>query len=99
MSTLFDMALKLFLLLRQKFEAAFQEATKNVAMLMKLKQKLNLDIQKTAQTLQKLHPSNRLYIYTGYLSFVDASIICRSLFRDCKAELNSVWKYFLRDFA
>ena len=42
------MALKLFLFLRQKFGAAFQEATKNVALLMKLKQKLNLDIQKTA---------------------------------------------------
>ena len=48
MSTLFDMALKLLLLLRQKFAAAFQEATKNVALLMNLKQKLNLGIHKTA---------------------------------------------------
>ena len=48
MSTLFDVALKLLLLLRQKFGAAFQEATKNVALLMNLKQKLNLGTQKTA---------------------------------------------------
>ena len=48
MSTLFDMALKLLLLLRQKFGAAFQEAAKNVALLMNLKQKLNPNIQKTA---------------------------------------------------
>ena len=48
MSTLLDMALKLLLLLRQKFGAAFQEATKNVALLMNLQQKLNLGIQKTA---------------------------------------------------
>ena len=42
------MALKLLLLLHQKFGAAFQEAAKNVAMLMNLKQILNLGIQKTA---------------------------------------------------
>ena len=48
MSTLFDMALKLLLLLRQKFGAAFQEATKNVSLLLNLKQKLNLGTQKTA---------------------------------------------------
>ena len=80
MPTLFDMALKLFLLLCQNFGAAFQEATKNAALLMNLKQKLDLGIQ--MQTLQKLHLSNVLYIDTGYLSFVDASIICESLFRE-----------------
>ena len=48
MSTLFDMALKLLLLLCQKFGAAFQEVKKNVALLMNLKRKLNLGIQKTA---------------------------------------------------
>ena len=47
MSTLFDMALKLLLLLRQEFEAAFQEVT-NVVLLTNLKQKLNFGIHKTA---------------------------------------------------
>ena len=58
MSELFDMALKLLLLLHQEFGAAFQEVTKNVVLLTNLKQKLNLPLQ----TLQKLHLSNRLYI-------------------------------------
>ena len=95
MSTLFDMALKLLLLLRQEFGAAFQEATKNVVLLMNLKQKLNLGTQKTAlANFQKLHLSNRLYTDTGYLSFVDASIICESLFIDCTAELNQFGNIF-----
>ena len=48
MSTLFDMALKLLLLLHQEFGAAFQELKKNVGLLTNLKQKLNFGIQKTA---------------------------------------------------
>ena len=48
MPTLFDMALKLPLLLHQEFGAAFQEVTKNVALLTNLKEKLNFGIQKTA---------------------------------------------------
>ena len=48
MSTLFDVALKLLLLLRQEFGAGFQEVTKNVVLLTNLKQKLNFGIQKTA---------------------------------------------------
>ena len=47
MSTLFNMALKLLLWLRQEFEVAFQEVTKNVVLLTNLKQKLNFRIQKT----------------------------------------------------
>ena len=42
------------------------------------------------QTFQKLHLSNRLYIDTGYLSFLDASIICERLFRDCTEELSQL---------
>ena len=37
MPTLFDMALKLLLLLHQEFEVAFQEVTKNVILLTDLK--------------------------------------------------------------
>ena len=48
MPTLFDMALKLPLLLHQEFGAAFQEIAKNVVLLTNLKQKLNFGIQKTA---------------------------------------------------
>ena len=48
MSTLFNMALKLLLLLHQDFGAAFEEITKNVVLLTNLKQKLNVGIQKTA---------------------------------------------------
>ena len=48
MPTLFDMALKLLLLLHQEFGAAFQEVTKNVVLLTNLKQKLNVGTQKTA---------------------------------------------------
>ena len=48
MSTQFDIALKLLLLLHQEFGAAFQEVTKNVVLLTNLKQKLNFGIQKTA---------------------------------------------------
>ena len=48
MLTLFDIALKLFLLLLQEFEAAFQEVIENVILLTNLKQKLNFGIQKTA---------------------------------------------------
>ena len=47
MSTLFDMALKLLLLLHQEFGATFQEVTKNKVLLANLKQKLNFGIQKT----------------------------------------------------
>ena len=47
MPTLFDIALKLLLLLHEEFEAAFQEVTKNVVLLTNLKQKLNFGIQKT----------------------------------------------------
>ena len=48
-STLFDMALKLLLLLHLEFGAAFQEVTKNVILLTNLKQNLNFGIQKTAR--------------------------------------------------
>ena len=48
MSTLFETALELLLLLWQEFGAAFQEVTKNVVLLTNLKQKLNFGIQKTA---------------------------------------------------
>ena len=48
MSTLFDMVLKLLLLLHKEFRAAFQEVTKNVVLLTNLKQKLNFGIQKAA---------------------------------------------------
>ena len=48
MSTLFDMALKLLLLLHQEFGAAFQEVKKNVVLLTNLKQKLNFGNHKTA---------------------------------------------------
>ena len=48
MCTLFDMALKLLLLLHQKFGAAFQKVRKIVVLLTNLKQKLNFGIQKTA---------------------------------------------------
>ena len=47
MSALFDMELKLPLLLRQKFGGEFQEITKNVVLLKNLKQRLNFVIQKT----------------------------------------------------
>ena len=39
MSTLFNIVLKLLLLLKQEFGAAFQEVTKNVVLLTSLKQK------------------------------------------------------------
>ena len=48
MSRLFDMALKLLLLLHQVFGAEFQEVTKNVVLVTNLKQKLNFGIRKTA---------------------------------------------------
>ena len=48
MSTLFETALELLLLLWQEFGAAFQEVTKNVVLLTNLKQKLNFGIQKAA---------------------------------------------------
>ena len=48
MFTIFDMALKLLLLLHQEFGVGFQEVTKNVVLLTNLKQKLHFDIQKTA---------------------------------------------------
>ena len=47
LSTLFDMALKLLLLLHQEFGTTFQEVLKNVVPLTDLKQKLNFGIQKT----------------------------------------------------
>ena len=48
MSTLFDMALKLLLLLHQEFGAAFQEVRKNLIPSRNLTQKLNFGIQKTS---------------------------------------------------
>ena len=47
MYALFDMALKLLLLLHEELGTAFQEVTKNVVLLTNLKQKLNFGIQKT----------------------------------------------------
>ena len=41
------MALRLLLLLHQEFGTAFQEVTKNVVLLIYLKQKLNFGIPKT----------------------------------------------------
>ena len=89
MSTLFGIALKLLLLLHQEFGAAFQEVTKNVVLLMDLKQKLNFGIQKTAHAnFAKVTAIKQVIHRTGYLSFVDASVICESLLRDRKAELS-----------
>ena len=48
MSRLFDMALKLLLLLHQEFGAEFQEVTKNAVLVTNLKQKSNFGIRKTA---------------------------------------------------
>ena len=48
MSVLFDMELKLLLLLHQKLGGEFQEITMNVVLLKNLKQKLGFVIQKTA---------------------------------------------------
>ena len=48
MLTLFEMVLKLLLLLHQEFGAAFQEVPKNKVLLTNLKQKLNFGIQKAA---------------------------------------------------
>ena len=48
MSALFDVALKLLLLLHQEFGAASQKVTKNVVLLTNLKQRLNFGIQKIA---------------------------------------------------
>ena len=49
MSRLFDMALKLLLLLLGAvFGAEFQEVTKNVVLVTNLKRKLNFGIRKTA---------------------------------------------------
>ena len=44
MSTQFDTALKLLLLLHQEFGAVFQEVTKNVVLFTNLKQKLSFGI-------------------------------------------------------
>ena len=89
-------ALKLFLLLRQEFGAAFEEVTKNVVLLTNLKQKLNFGIQKTAnENLAKITSIKQVIHRTAYLSFVDASVLCESLFRDRKVELslfgNTFW--------
>ena len=97
MSTLFNMALKLLLWLRQEFEVAFQEVTKNVVLLTNLKQKLNFRIQKTVHAnFAKITSIKQVIHRTGYLSFVDASAIYESLFRDRKAELslfgNNFWQ-------
>ena len=63
MSTLFDMTLKLFLLLQQVLGAAFQEVKKNAVLLTNFKQKLiSVSGKVPIQTLQKLPLSNRLYI-------------------------------------
>ena len=48
MSTQFDTTLKLLLLLHQEFGAVFQEVTKNVVLLMNLKQNFSFGIQKSA---------------------------------------------------
>ena len=53
MSTLFDMELKLLLLLHQEFGAAFQVVTKNAVLETNLRQKINFGIQKTAHVIQK----------------------------------------------
>ena len=88
------MALKLLLLLHQVFRAAFQEVTKNVVLLTNLKQKLNFGIQKTAQAnFVKIASVKYVTHRTGYLSFVDASVICESLFRDRNADLSLFSNY------
>ena len=78
-STLFDMALKLLLLLHmalkrllflhQEHAAAFQDVSKNLVLLMNLKQNILVSRKLPMQTLQKLHLSNSLYIeqYTSHL--------------------------------
>ena len=78
-STLFDMALKLLLLLHmalkrllflhQEHVAAFQDVSKNLVLLMNLKQNILVSRKLLMQTLQKLHLSNSLYIeqYTSHL--------------------------------
>ena len=88
------MALKLVLLLHQEFGAAFQEVTKNVVLLKNLKQKLNFGIHKTGHAnFVKIISIKSVTHRTGYLSFVDASVICESLFRDRKAELSLFSNY------
>ena len=78
-STPFDMALKLLLLLHmalkrllflhQEHAAAFQDVSKNLVLLMNLKQNILVSRKLPMQTLQKLHLSNSLYIeqYTSHL--------------------------------
>ena len=86
MSTLFDMELKLLLLL---LGSAFQEVTKNVVLLTNLKQKLNFGIQKTAHgNFAKIPSLKQVINRKGYLSFTDASAIWERLFREQKAELS-----------
>ena len=96
MSTLFDMALKLLLLLHEEFGAAFQGATKNVVVLMNLKQKLNFGIQKTDHgNFAKMTSIKQVICRTVCMSFADASVICESLFKEHKAEL-SLFGYTFR---
>ena len=88
MSTLFDMAFELLLWLHQELRAAFQEAVKNVVLLKNLKQELNFGIQKTAhENFAKLLSIKKVIYRTGYLPLADASVICKSLLKDLKAEL------------
>ena len=76
MPTLFDMPLKLLLLLHQEFGAAFQEVTKNVILLTNLNQKLNFGIQTTAHAnFLKITFVKYVIHRTGYLLFVGASVI------------------------
>ena len=78
-STLFDMALKLLLLLHmalkrllflhQEHAAGYQDVSKNLVLLINLKQNILVSRKLPMQTLQKLHLSNSLYIeqYTSHL--------------------------------
>ena len=76
-------------LLHLEFGAAFQEITKNTVLLRNLKQKLNFGIQKTAHAnFPKITSIKKVIERTSYLSLVDASVICESLFKDRKAELS-----------
>ena len=66
MTTFFDMALKLVLLLQQEFGAVFQVVKK--------------------MEFRKLF-IKPLIDSTDYLPLVDASVICESFSKGCKAEL------------
>ena len=85
------MALKLLLLSQQEFGSAFQEVTKNAVLLTNLRQKLNFDIHETThENFAKILSIKETIHSTGYLSIVDASAICKSLFKDHKAETSQL---------